>query len=174
MSMLKGMFGDTAVSQQHTNQSGRAQRRVMPRQRMLYDLLNSAMLGQLTSPVARDIPQPLSQGIGGLQSLLPSLFNRAYGSGAGVGTSGLTGPAPSFGAAPTREELGLSAPRIIPEGFGPTPEEAMGAIPHARVDPVRRRERKLERRIDRRQDKGRPTGGMERRLDRMQTRPGYL
>lgn len=181
MSGLKGLFGDTAVSQSHTNQTGRVQRNVTGRQKELFDLLNNALIGTLASPAQRDIPMPTRQGIGGLQSILPSLFGRAFGPSAGVGTSGLGGSAsgggmamPSFGGAPTREELGLGQSHLVDPRFLPPTEDVVSGLPHPRVDATNRRENVLQNKIDRRGAKGKPTAGLERRRDRIQNKPGYV
>lgn len=182
MTMIKDLFTEKSTrTTGHTQSTGRAQRNVTGRQKELYDLLNNALVGSLTSPAQRDIPMPTRQAIGGLQSILPTLFNRAYGPSAGVGTSGLGASAggggmalPSFGAAPTREELGLGQSHLVAPEFLPPTADVVAGLPHPRVDATNRRENVLQSKIDRRTGKGKPTGGLERRLDRMQNRPAYL
>lgn len=95
---MGSMFGGGGGSRSHFGST--QQRGVRDRDQMLNDLLGNALAGSLY-PQAKGVPTALSQGIGGLQQILPSLFGQAFGPNRGLAgmLSGLPmGSPPSSGS----------------------------------------------------------------------------
>lgn len=184
--ILKDLIAGSSSKTRESSETTSAGRRApSANQRMLFDILNRAMIGEVLQPQQLEIPTPTRQAIGGLQSYLPFLFGKAGETGnhslasrltaGGIGAPGGAPPAaPTFGAMPTREELGLTAPTLAPPGFLPTPADAVGSIPPVRVDPASRRENRLVNRIDLREAAGRPHAGADRKLAKLRGNPKYL
>lgn len=78
---MGSLFGGGGGSRSHFGQT--SQRGVRGRDTMLNDLLGNALAGSLY-PQPLGVPTALSQGIGGLQELLPSLFGQGFGPNRGL------------------------------------------------------------------------------------------
>jgi hypothetical protein len=151
-------------------------RRPGNRTRTLLDLFLNAATGQLMEPPETPISTPLAQGVSGLQGIMPGLMSQAFGPNRGL-LSMLTGydqPTPSFGAVPSREELGLGHPETAPPGFLPPTEQVMDALPSVRRTRANTAGQRLEQRRDRRAAAGKSTAKQDKKLAKREQSPGYV
>jgi len=153
------------------------------RGRTLFDLLQNAATGQLLHPPVTPISTPTRQGIGAIQSILPALFAQGFGPNRGVASllgGGGTGSAgtefPTFGATPTREELGIGMPEIAPPEFLPDSADVAANLPRVRRPLERGREEKLRRKISRAKEGGRDYRArkLTGKLERLEGKAKYL
>lgn len=104
---MPGMFGGGGGSRSHFGQT--SQRGVRGRDQMLNDLLGNALVGSLY-PQPLGVPTALSQGIGGLQEILPSLFGQAFGPNRGLAGMLSGQPMGSLASSSSSGSSGAAAP----------------------------------------------------------------
>lgn len=167
------LFGGGGGGAQH--QTSTAQRRPGGQWKQLIDLLTRASTSQILHPPETPLSVPLRQGVGGLQSILPQLFSDAFGNGgiAGMLTGAPEGSAPTFGAAPTKEDLGIPPPTSAMEGFLPPTEDVQRNLPPVRQSGLSKKRTKLERRVENAKTPAQQAA-RGAKLDRFSRRPGFL
>lgn len=165
-----------------------------PRVRPLFDLLQNAFIGELTTMPEIPIPVPLQQAISAVQDLLPNVLGNAFGGGGIAGRLQGSVPAARAGGGGRRLDLrgqdrvSLGLPATRRELFGgdlalPTTEEAataglftpprptpQGRRQRRRLQRLERREERVQGRIERREGRGAGTARAQRRLERIQRR----